>query len=371
MKETLQVNFGRKLSRADFDRFAMAQALTLASTPPGCLLPNPRVGAVLAKNGRIHFEGFHRGPGSAHAEAMVIQNALRAGVRDFSPFTLYVSLEPCCHTNKRTPPCAPLVLKHRPKRVVVAHLDPNPEVAGRGVALLRRNGIAVEVGLLRREAEALNQDFIKNQLHQMPYLTLKLAMTFDGKMADDFGTSEWITNVEARRDVQIYRAAATHIGVGARTFDRDNPRLDWRPKTGRPVPRGVLIFGRPKRSLKTSRAARANGVELVQVVPPQRELKSTLKELFRAENAFHIMIEGGPHLAYSLLKQGLIDRVVLYYGKGFLGGKGRFSLGARFGVQKLSHLLEFAADQTVSLNGNIKVIGFQHVYRSHPKSRRN
>ena len=209
------------------DRRFMRRALELAGRGAGFVNPNPMVGAVLVKNGRIIGEGWHKAFGGPHAEV----HALRAAGGEAAGATLYVTLEPCAHTGK-TPPCADAVAAAGVARCVAAMRDPFPAVAGRGFERLRQAGIAVECGLFEREARALNQPFLKRAAGGSPYLFLKAAVTLDGKLATRTGQSQWISNEAARKRVHRLRGTFAAVAVGAATAAADDPRLDCRLKSG-------------------------------------------------------------------------------------------------------------------------------------------
>ena len=176
------------------DEKYMRMALRLAEKARGRTSPNPMVGAVVVKNGKVISRGYHRKAGEPHAEAIALMKAGKAA----KGATLYVTLEPCSHTNKRTPPCTPLVMQSGVKRVVVAMIDPNPQVSGGGIKALRKAGIEVLTGVLEAEAKKLNEAFIKHVTTGMPFVTLKIAQTLDGRIATAAGESKWITGEEAR-----------------------------------------------------------------------------------------------------------------------------------------------------------------------------
>lgn len=350
----------------------MNRALELATKIPSAL-PNPRVGAVIEYRGQIVGEGYHRGPGRPHAEVEAIRDAKRRGFKNFKNARLFVTLEPCCHLNKRTPPCVPLIVKTGFKRVEISALDPNPKVSGRGVQQLRRAGVQVKVGILRSESEKLNQAFIKNQILKLPYITLKIATTFDGKMADDFGKSKWITGELARAEVHRLRFAVDAIGVGSKTVDRDQPRLNVRLNrasglNAKTFSRKIVVFGKPRHSASLKNLIRANGKENVSVIST-RNLKTSLTSLYKKNEIRHLLIEGGPRLASSFLAKGLVDELVLYLGNGFLGGLGRYSLGTSWGLKSLGRSIRFQPDSVALIGSDVRIHGLFNVYRTHSKPR--
>lgn len=206
------------------DRRFMQMALTLSWAAKGTTSPNPTVGAVLVKDSRVIATGVTQKYGGFHAERMLLSDL---GLEQTKGSTLYVTLEPCSHQGK-TPPCTDIILEKKIRRVVVAILDPNPLVAGQGVALLKAAGIEVDVGLLSKMARAINQDFFVWITEKRPFVTLKYAMTLDGKMASESGDSKWITHARSRRLSHLLRFRSDAILVGANTVIHDNPRLDAR-----------------------------------------------------------------------------------------------------------------------------------------------
>ena len=208
------------------DAALMKRALLLARRGVGLVSPNPAVGAVLAKNGEILGQGWHRGPGKPHAEIEAIHSALERG-RSPRQSTLYVTLEPCS-TAGRTPPCTDAILQHQISRVVAAAEDPNPKHAGRAFAILRKAGVRVSQGLFRKESEALNPGFAHWIMHRRPLVTIKAAMTLDGKIAAASGESKWITGAEARREGMRMRFRNDAVLVGIRTVLADDPNLTVR-----------------------------------------------------------------------------------------------------------------------------------------------
>src|SRR5690625_3007752 len=205
------------------DRAYMARALKLARRGLLTTDPNPRVGCVLVRAGEIVGEGWHQRAGEAHAEV----NALRQAGTRAQGATCFVTLEPCCHQG-RTPPCTKALIKAGVVRIVAAMKDPNPKVAGQGLAQLREVGLQVAHGLLQKEAQALNPGFVQRLVQGRPWIRCKLAMSLDGATALASGESRWITAPPARRDVQRWRARSSAILTGIGTVTRDNPSLNVR-----------------------------------------------------------------------------------------------------------------------------------------------
>ncbi|MBL8251113.1 MAG: bifunctional diaminohydroxyphosphoribosylaminopyrimidine deaminase/5-amino-6-(5-phosphoribosylamino)uracil reductase RibD [Candidatus Competibacter sp.] len=332
----------------------MARALTLARRGLQSTDPNPRVGCVLARDGVVVGEGWHRRAGEPHAEAIALDTA-RERARGA---TAYVTLEPCCHYG-RTPPCTDALLSAGISRLVAAMADPNPQVAGKGLAILREAGLAVECGVLEAEARALNPGFIRRMTTGRPFIRLKLAMSLDGRTALASGASQWLTGEAARLDVQRLRARSSAILTGSGTLLADDPGLNVRlpdterqplrvildtelrtPTTARtlPLPGSVLIVtavSDPRRHAPLREA----GAELA-LVPRAPggtglDLPAVMAELARRE-CNEVQVECGPTLAGALLQAGLLDELVIYVAPLLLGDRAR----GLFQLPELAHMRE-------------------------------
>ncbi len=288
----------------------MQRALALARRGEGLTRPNPPVGAVLVQNGKIIAEGFHKKAGGPHAEVNCLTKVPKVG----KSAVLYVTLEPCSTTG-RTPPCTDLILARGIKRVVIGAKDPNPAHAGRGIRILRRAGVEVITGVCCAEAEALIAPFAKRILTGMPYVTLKLASTLDGRIADASGKSKWITGPQARAKVQELRRSADAIMVGAGTVRADDPSLLPRPSKGRNPWRVIVGSNIPKKSKVLCDEAAE------QTLIMSGPLKTVLKELGK-RGVMHVLCEGGGELAGSLVRAGLVDEFALFIAPSLLGGDG-------------------------------------------------
>ncbi|MDQ3659465.1 MAG: bifunctional diaminohydroxyphosphoribosylaminopyrimidine deaminase/5-amino-6-(5-phosphoribosylamino)uracil reductase RibD [Actinomycetota bacterium] len=323
------------------ERF-MARAIELARAVPRPS-PNPRVGAVVVRHGTIVAEAVHKGPGRPHAERTALEGI------DATGCTLYVTLEPCSHQG-RTPPCAPAVAEVGIHRVVAAMEDPDERVKGRGFDLLRAAGVEVSVGVLASEAAALNSAWMHQRTTGRPRVTLKLALSLDGRIAASDGSARWITGSAARAHVHTRRAEADGIVVGAGTVAADNPQLNARGSAEVCQPARVVVdaVGRTtalarvfatgaqvivattrRCSHETQTAWKETGAEVV-LLPADRsgvDLGALVLELGRRE-WLEIYCEGGARLASSLLRERLVDRLELYYGPVLLGsGPGISGLG--------------------------------------------
>jgi diaminohydroxyphosphoribosylaminopyrimidine deaminase / 5-amino-6-(5-phosphoribosylamino)uracil reductase len=324
------------------DRLYMAHALRLAAKGRGRTSPNPMVGAVIVSKGRIVGHGYHHRAGEAHAEILALDTAgkqARGG-------TLYVTLEPCCHTRKRTPPCVPVLIKSGLRRVVVAMLDPNPLVKGRGVARLRRADIEATVGCLREDAEHLNEAYIHWITTGRPLVILKAAMTIDGKIATASGESQWITGEAARRQVHRLRSEVDAVMVGIGTVLHDDPELTVRlPSRRRRQPVRVILDSRLRIPFQAKILSTRGGGEIliattvdaskprieklqrlgatVMVVPAEHgqvSLSACLTELGR-RGITSVLLEGGSEINASALRAGLVHRLQLYVAPSLLGGQ--------------------------------------------------
>jgi diaminohydroxyphosphoribosylaminopyrimidine deaminase / 5-amino-6-(5-phosphoribosylamino)uracil reductase len=318
----------------------MRLALCLAAKGQGDTRPNPPVGALVVKGGKKAGTGYHLRAGEPHAEIM----ALRAAGRKARGATLYVTLEPCCTTG-RTGPCTEAILAHGVRRVVVCVTDPNPRHAGRGLQGLRRAGVDVVCGVCAEEGRRLIAPFTKWILTARPYLSLKLAVTLDGRIADSTGRSRWITGPDARAEVHALRRRADAVIVGRGTVFADDPSLSggraritplWRvivdSRGQLPLDARVLTDGEAARTvLATTRrcpAARRAQYEAcgasVLVLPQARgavSVHALLRALGRM-GALHAVCEGGGELAASFLAAGAVDEYLLYTAPIILGGTG-------------------------------------------------
>lgn len=321
------------------DHEFMSRAIQLAYRGLYTTDPNPRVGCVLVKNGRIIGEGWHERAGKPHAEI----NALLQASEYAQGATAYVTLEPCCHHGK-TPPCSDALIAAQLARVVIAMQDPNPKVAGNGIQQLRGAGMQVETGLLEAQARALNPGFIRRIQTRRPYVRNKLAMSLDGRTAMADGESKWITSEAAREDVQRWRARSSAIVTGISTVLSDDPAMTVRlPGTERQPLRVIIdtnlstpatakILQQPGRTLimtaSQDEAARVQlqeaGAQIVQL--PQQgnhiDLRAVLEELTELE-VNEVLLETGATLSGAMLEAGLIDELIIYMAPLLMGDAAR------------------------------------------------
>lgn len=297
---------------------AMRRALEIAATPGVPLGPNPRVGCVLlAPDGSEVAEGFHRGAGTPHAEAVALEAAGEAA----RGATAVVTLEPCNHTG-RTGPCAQALIAAGVDRVVFAQPDPNPVAAG-GADTLRAAGVAVEMGLLEHESRLLNRAWTFAVEHGRPFVTWKFATTLDGRSAAADGTSRWVSSRAARIDTHRLRAACDVMLVGSNTVAVDDPELTVRDEFDEPLPHQPLRAVMGLRDLPADRRIFNDRAETVRL--RTRDPREALAELYAAGRR-HVFFEGGPTLAAAFLEAGTVDEIVVYVAPMLLGA-GRSAVG--------------------------------------------
>jgi len=330
--------------KIESDKIFMRKALELAARGRGRTSPNPMVGAVIVKGGNIIAADFHRKAGAPHAEILALK---KVGKRARGA-TLYISLEPCCHTDKRTPPCTGAIIQAGIKRVAVAMIDPNPKVSGMGLRALRKAGIETISGIMRKEALRLNEVFIKYMTEKKPFVILKVAQSLDGKIATAGGISKWITGEQARKHVHKLRNEVDAVLVGIGTVKKDNPSLDCRIKGGRNPYRIIadssLDIALNARVLKhhdnktiiatihhDSERVKAYqhktdllknmGVQVLTVKEKDGkvDLRSLMKKLAALEIT-SVMIEGGSAINASALSSGIVDKIMLFTAPRIIGG---------------------------------------------------
>jgi len=321
------------------DKF-MERALELAEKGAGFVNPNPMVGAVIVKDGRIIGEGYHKYFGGNHAEV----EAINSTTEDIKGSTMYVTLEPCSHFGK-TPPCVNAIIDKGINKVVVAMLDPNPLVSGKGIEILRSKGIEVVTGVLEDRARRLNEVFIKYITTGIPFIVLKTAMSLDGKIATKFADSKWITNEESRKYVHLLRHRYSGILVGVNTVLVDNPQLTVRiPGFEEKNPVRIIVDSTCKIPIdanvikNTSNAKtiiattekgdkekinvlKEMGIEVL-ILPIKNgkvDLLTLVKELGQL-GIDSILIEGGGTINYSALEAGIVDKVNFFIAPIILGG---------------------------------------------------
>jgi len=340
------------------DSFYMNLALNLARGTLGQTSPNPVVGAVLVKDGQIIGMGAHLRAGEPHAEVHAVQMA----GDQVKGSTLYVTLEPCSHYGK-TPPCSDLIIKSGVKKVFVATTDPNPQVAGTGIERMTKAGIEVKVGILQEEARDLNKIFFYNIQTGLPYVTLKSAVSLDGKTATVTGESKWITGEESRADVHHLRHQHDGIMVGVNTVLKDNPSLTTRLAEGGKNPIRIILDTHLRTPLDVQviidqqaptwivtgaevdqkRVSQFSelGIEVIKMESQKVSIKEMLVVLGK-KGITSIFVEGGAEVHGSFLKEHAFQQIITYIAPKLIGGK---NAPTSFGGQGIEHIAE-----AVSLN---------------------
>ena len=359
----------------DFDEQMMARAISLARNGLGRTSPNPLVGAVIVRDGRIVAEGWHRKAGTPHAEihALNMAGELARGA------TVYVSLEPCAHYG-RTGPCARALVEAGVSRVVVAMTDPNPKVAGKGIAILQEAGIEVTTGVLEQEARQLNEVFLKWMTTGLPFVALKTAMTLDGKIATAAGQSQWITNEASRYETHRLRDIYDGILVGINTALADNPSLTTRlkeyqgrnpvrivvdsrarlPLTAKLVTDGAartIVAVTEQAPAERVEALRSAGVEIIVAGSSNHVDMQSLMEQLGAMKISSVLVEGGGSVNFSLLQAGLVDRVYAFIAPKLVGGRDALTPVEGDGFRELDHAVELEDIQLRQLGSDVLLTG--------------
>ena len=345
----------------------------------GSSSPNPAVGAVIAQDGVIIGEGYTQPPGSAHAEVV----ALRQAGKEAQGATMYVTLEPCCHFG-RTPPCTQAIVEGGIAEVHIAILDPNPLVSSRGKAALEDAGIKTRVGEHEEEARELNEAYIKFITTGLPFVTVKFAMSLDGKIATRTGDSRWISGEGSREYVHQLRRAADAIMVGVNTILYDDPQLTSRDSSGlekQPLrvivdsgartPPTARVFNEPGTTMVATTPAAASsrvkkleetGAEVLEfsTFSPKEglvDLEELLRELGRREIT-RILVEGGGTLLGSLFDQGLVDKVIAFIAPMIIGGKeAKLAVGGK-GVDRIAEALRLSRVKVERFGDDVMIVGY-------------
>lgn len=365
----------------------MLRAIALAKKGGGFTLPNPQVGAVIVKNGKIIGEGYHQKCGGLHAE----RNAFAALTESAEGADMYVTLEPCCH-HGRTPPCTEAILQNNISRVFIGSRDPNPLVAGKGAALLRQNGVEVTEDVCREECDALNPVFFHYITTKMPYVALKYAMTLDGKIASYTGASQWITGEKARTHVHELRGFYSAVVAGIGTVLADNPLLNCRLENAHQPVRVVvdstlripvtaalcrtahefpLIVACASAGESKKKALEACGAEVVRL--PGKDGRVDLEALLRLlgqKQLAGILVEGGGSLHEAFLRTGLVNHLYAYLAPKLMGGKNAKTPVEGLGADSPDHCARLSGRKLTDFGGDILLEydvegGFGDVHRDH------
>ncbi len=355
----------------------MKRALELAENGTGRTNPNPMVGAVIVKDGRIIGEGWHETYGHAHAEV----NAINHAGRNAEGSTVYVNLEPCCHHGK-TPPCTELLISKGVKCVVIGTLDPNPLISGKGVQRLRDAGIEVTVGVMEQECKRLNEVFFSYIQKRRPFVVLKAAMSFDGKIAAPSGESKWITEEAARRDVQRLRNRYSAIMVGVETVIKDDPELTCRMDGGRnprriildsslriPLGSKVLTDQKTNRTMIvcTERASpekadrlKALGTELLYCRSKDNRIDlEDLMEKLGSLSIDSILLEGGATVNDSAFSQEIVDKIILYVAPKIIGGERSKTIVGGHGIDRLDQAYPLYIESMERVGEDLKITAYR------------
>lgn len=347
------------------DSTFMARALELAAKGRGQTSPNPMVGCVVVRDGRIVGEGYHHKAGEPHAEV----NAVKAAgtVRNA---TLYITLEPCCH-HGRTPPCTDLLISEKPARVVVAMPDPNPVVSGKGIFELRNAGITVDVGVLEDEARRLNEVFCKYIVTQMPFVIAKCGMSLDGKIATRTGDSKWVTGEESRAMVHRIRNEVDAILVGSRTVMIDDPSLTTRirEEKGKDPVRIILdadnyldpaarVFRKESNAptwVAVPDERNIEGADEVLRISPGLgglDMRLLMRELASREIT-SVLIEGGGTTLASAFGAGIVDKVMFFVAPKIIGGREAITAVEGEGIARMNEAIALERMQATPVGEDI------------------
>ena len=358
----------------------MSLALRLAKKGEGSTSPNPLVGAVLVKRGRIIGKGYHSKAGLPHAEIEAFNDAAKKN-NSCKGAHLYVTLEPCCHTNKRTPPCSKAIVEAGISKVYVSMLDPNPQVSGKGVRALRRAGIEVDVGILKDKSEELNEAFAKYITTKKPFVVLKLAATLDGKIAAYTGDSKWIGSPTQRKYAHELRKKSDGIMVGIETVLQDNPSLNVRlgGKTSMdPIPivldsklripldcnilrvhEKIIIASSDRSKARKAKQLENLGAKILYIKKDtngQLNLNELMRKLGRDE-IMSVLIEGGSKVSASAIKSKIVDKVVFFYAPKIVGSEGISMIG-ELGVPAINKSIQIKNIKMKRLKDEIMIEGY-------------
>lgn len=339
----------------------------LARLGYGTVSPNPMVGSVIVKNDNIIAEGFHKKAGSDHAELDAFKNATES----VKGATLYCNLEPCCHTNKKTPPCAQRIIQEGITKVVIANLDPNPAVAGMGVKLLRENGIEVVTGILEEIGLELNEIFFTHITQKRPFIHLKMAQTLDGKLATTTMDSKWITNEKSREHVHQIRNGYDAIMVGANTVRLDNPSLTVRIPNQKAkgiyrviislsgnfdIDSNVLTDEFKEKTIIISSNSEDNtrfpNFILGKVNSEMKlDLQDILSQLYLSFGITSLYIEGGKETLTSFIKEELFDRISIYIAPKIIGDG--HNVFGDLDIKEMKNAINFHSQKVMSFDNDI------------------
>ena len=356
------------------DEKYMRMALLLAEKARGRTSPNPMVGALVVKHGRIISEGYHKKAGTPHAEVIAIDKAGEKAAGS----TLYVSLEPCCHKDKRTPPCTEKIISSGIRKVVIAMKDPNPKVSGKGIAELEKAGIVTIAGVLEEKSRKLNESYIKYITTGLPFVILKVAMTLDGKIATPDGESKWITGEEARKMVHRLRGSSDAVLTAIGTVKADNPQLTCRVSGHKnPVrviidprletspdshiascpPETIIVTRSPNADVSLWKKLRGKGISFVEYQSEELDLKWLMYKLGKLAIT-SILVEGGSSLVSYCLEAGIVDKVMFFIAPKIIGGRDSFPAVGGKSFRKLADAYKIRDIKTRRVGEDILIEGY-------------
>ena len=357
------------------DKKFMNQALSLALKGKGSTSPNPLVGAVLVKSGKVVGKGYHKGAGLDHAEIVAVKDAY-SKQNNPKGCVLYVNLEPCCHIGK-TGPCCEEIVRVGISEVVIANLDPSAKVNGKGVKFLKKHGVKVRLGILEDEAREMNQIFFKNSKRDLPYVTVKAGMSLDGKIATKKHESQWITSDSSRKAGRALRGIYDAVLVGGGTVKDDNPTLvmpkgkfqivldgDLSTPLSSKLYKGddVIIVCTENVLQKKVEKLEARGVAVWKVGKSRVNFEKLLKKMYVEKGICSLFVEGGGGVIGSFFDAGFVDEVYFYYAPIIIGGMNAVSAVGGSGVSKLKDAGKIKKLTTSRSDGDILVHGYLNSY---------
>lgn len=371
-------HYNYKIRGGKLDNYYMRRAIELSKKAVGFVNPNPLVGAVIVKDNRIIGEGYHEYFGEEHAEVNAFANA----TENLEGATMYVTLEPCSHYGK-TPPCADAIVRNKISKVVIGMIDPNPIVAGRGIEILRSNGVEVTTGVMDTEIKKINEIFIKYITQKEPFCIMKTAMTLDGKIATATGDSMWISNEKSRAYVHEIRHRVSGIMVGIGTVLKDDPELTTRREgvisknpiriiidsTAKvPLEAKVLKCNeKTKTIIVTTELAKKSKIEAIKqkgaevIITQSKNKRVDLNYLMRILGDMgidSILLEGGSTLNYSALEAGVVDKVITFISPKIFGGVSSKTPVGGQGVEYVKDSILLTDTEVTRFNEDIMVEGY-------------
>ena len=362
----------------------MKLVLALARKGEGCTSPNPMVGALIVKNGQIIGRGYHARAGANHAEVCVIKNTGKKARHG----TLYVNLEPCVHTNKKTPPCVPAIIRSGLSRVVIGMIDPNPLVKGKGMRALEIANIQVVCGVMEKQARELNRVYVKHITTKLPFVTVKYAMSVDGKIATRTGDSKWISNDKSRGFVHRLRSISDALLIGVNTVIKDNPRLTPRHSSitdrmpiriildsGASIPMKSRVLDTVGAGFKPARTIIAvikgapnsnveklkqNGIEIICCGSDKNSLVDIHDLLVRLgrKGIVSILVEGGSKVISSFMEERAVDRIYAFICPKIIGGKTALVPFVSKGVSKIKDAVSLKDIKIRRFEDDIMIEGY-------------